>query len=139
MMETRRRRRGWWAGALALLLGWAPAGAHPTGLPGAVALMPRSVVQGDGATSPVMVTVVLKEPSPTFFVCELRSSDPRVVRFSPLIFAKGQLQAKGNSVVYWSAVMKAEDVTVTAFSVDNPDVEVKSKLTVQPKPDTESE
>jgi hypothetical protein len=86
-----------------------------------------------------MVTVVLKEPSPTFFVCELRSSDPRVVRFSPLIFAKGQLQAKGNSVVYWSAVMKAEDVTVTAFSVDNPDVEVKSKLTVQPKPDTESE
>jgi hypothetical protein len=108
-------------------------------VPSALAFSPRLVVQGSTGTSPVTAVVSLAAPSPTFFVCELRSSDPQAVRFSPLIFAKGQVQAKSTSVVFWSSVMMPEDVKVSAFSVDNPDLQVSSKLSLQPKTEPDSE
>jgi hypothetical protein len=140
----RARRFSWFQGGvllgLAVLFGAAPAAAFSTGVPAGITFEPPTLRQGEHNAGTVTATVTLTEPSPVFFVCVVRSTEPRIVGFSPIIFAKGQLTGKCTGAIHWSVIDRDSSVKVSAFSADDPNLTVWASfsLKVQPaEPDSE--
>ena len=98
----------------------AKAPALSTGIPIQFSLDPATIRQGEKDKSNVLATVVLQAPSPTVFVCQLRSSDKDKVSFVDIIFKKGQLKGTASGIVYWKRILHDCEVKVSAFSVDAP-------------------
>jgi hypothetical protein len=119
------------AAVMLLALGSAGAFGQVTGVPSKIIFVPSAVKQSDAATSTVTAMVTLAAPSPTFFICQLRSANPRAVRFSPIIFSKGQKEGKTTGAISWDNLRGATSVKVTAFSVDNPLREISGIVALQ--------
>jgi hypothetical protein len=98
--------------------------AFSTGTPSQFSVAPATVRQRAEATTSVVATVVLKTPSPGFFICQVRSSDPDKLTFSTIIFKKGDREGKSAGTVKWSNVDRDCRVKVSAFSVDAPDIQL---------------
>jgi hypothetical protein len=111
-----------------------------TGIPASFTIDPATVRQKDKDTSKVTATVILESPSPSVFICELRSAEPRKVSFGTLVFKKGDLQEVGTGLVHWKTIFKEARVRVTAFSVDAPDRQISFTVVLKPKaPEEDSE
>jgi hypothetical protein len=108
-----------------------------TGVPSQFAIDPATVRQQDKDETSVKATVRLRVPSPTFFVCQIRSSDKDKVSFANIIFAKGQLSGKAEGLVHWSAVKTDCRVKVSAFSVDAPDGQLWFTISLKTADDDE--
>jgi len=107
--------------AFLVFLSVSEAPALSTGIPLQFSIDPATVRQRERDETPVVVTVVLKVPSPGFFVCQIRSGDKDKVTFTDIVFKKGQLQGTAGGVVHWLRITKDCEVRVSAFSVDAPD------------------
>lgn len=110
-----------------------------TGVPATLTLDPASVRQRDKDTTPVAATVTLESPSPSFFVCELRSAEPRKISFPTIIFRKGDLTGHAEGFVYWKAIRKESRVRVNTFSTDAPDRQLSFTVVLRPKTAEETE
>jgi hypothetical protein len=122
--------------ALFLFLSLREGRAQATGLPLTLTIEPAIVRAQETKESTIVATVTLKDPSPTFFICNLHSSDPEKVRFANLIFKKGQLQGLTSGVVYWPRIHVGCDVRISAFSEDAPGEKLFFTITLKPKDDT---
>jgi hypothetical protein len=111
--------------------------AFSTGIPNKFTVDPATVRQKNEATTPIIATVLLKSPSPEFFVCQVRSSEPEMVTFPTIIFKKGDLKGMSEGAVHWSAVTKDATVKVTAFSVEAPDLRISFTISLKPQHDEE--
>jgi hypothetical protein len=98
--------------------------AATTGVPLELKVTPGTVRAGDKNASTVSAVVTLAAPSPTFFVCNLRSSDPGQLSFDTIVFRRGQVRGQTVGVVHWRSVRKDCAIKVGAFSIDDPNVEV---------------
>jgi hypothetical protein len=137
-MGTTWRARGWKSvGLLAIFLaaGLTSSPAILTGIPIKVVFTPAPVEQAK--TSAVTATVQLRKPSPSFFICQLRSDDPRVIIFQPIIFSRGQTTGKAIGSVNWNAVHVAK-IKVTVYSTDNPLLEISGFILLKPGEDADS-
>ena len=94
--------------------------AFSTGIPLKFSIDPATVRQRDKDETPLQATVFLKAPSPTFFVCQIRSSHNSGVTFANIVFKKGQTQGTSTGTVHWPGILKDSTVKVSAFSVDSP-------------------
>jgi hypothetical protein len=132
------KTRGWTPGvALAFALIWLfspPASAFSTGAPVTFTVDPATIRQRDRDTSQVQALVTLSEPSPTFFICRIRSYDPDKIGFSTIIFKKGDIQGKGVGTVHWKAVYKDCRVRLSAFNTDAPDRQLSFTVALKPVP-----
>jgi hypothetical protein len=123
---------GWGMIALLLLLK-SPAFAYRAGEPLTLVVDPATIRQkSDEATSQVHAIVRLKEPSPAFFICEVRSQDGGKMAFSSIIFAKGQIEGTGKGVVQWKGVLRQTRLRITAYNVDVPDPRLSTTVTLIP-------
>ncbi len=104
-----------------------------TGVPISLAIEPGTVKQGDDGRTYLKTTVTLQAPSPTYFICEVRSQDKHKLECSTIIFKKGDLQGKGYATVFWSGVSDDTSVKVKAFNVEAPDVAVSFTVQLQVK------
>lgn len=104
-----------------------------TGIPASFVIDPGTVRQRARETTPLAATVTLESPSPAFFVCELRSAEPRKVSFASIIFRKGDLTGHAQGFVYWKAIRKDTRVRVTAFSTDAPDRQLSFTVLLRPR------
>jgi len=82
---------------------------------------PGSIRQRDRDKDTAVATVTLKVPSPTFFVCQIRSSDGYKIGFPNIIFKKGEIQGTAQGTVYWLHILKDCSIKLSAFNVDDPD------------------
>jgi hypothetical protein len=128
-----------WTPGLALTfaliwLGSLPAPAFSTGLPVSFTVDPATIRQRDRDTSEVQALVKLSEPSPTFFVCQIRSFDSDKIAFSTIIFKKGDTQGKSVGTVHWKAVYKDCRVRLSAFNTDAPDQQLSFTVALKPAP-----
>jgi hypothetical protein len=64
-----------------------------TGVPIQFTIDPATVRKREKDETPLVATVVLKVPSPSFFVCQIRSSDKDEITFTDIVFKKGQIIA----------------------------------------------
>jgi hypothetical protein len=97
-----------------------PSYAFSTGVPTQFTVDPASVRELEKDESTVTATVTLQSPSPTYFVCQIRSSDRQKLSFTNIIFKKGQVEGTAPGTVHWLQVLKDTAVKVSAFSVDAP-------------------
>ena len=104
-----------------------------TGVPVSFTVDPSTVRQRQKDTSAVTATVTLESPSPTFFICELRSADPRKLSFPTIIFRKGDIRQQTQGVANWKFVRKDARIRVTAYSVDAPDRQLSFTVALKPK------
>jgi hypothetical protein len=77
-----------------------------TGVPAAFSIEPATLRQGDKDVTTVLATVTLQSPSPTFFVCALRSADKQKIDFATIIFRKGQTTGEAPGYVHWHSILK---------------------------------
>jgi hypothetical protein len=108
----------------ALALGVVTASASQTGVPVDLKIDPASIRQANRNTSQVVASVTLKAPAPDFFICDVRSADASKIKFSSILFVKGQLKGKGSGTVFWDNVPQDCTVKVGAFSINRPDQEI---------------
>lgn len=94
--------------------------AFSTGVPVEFSIAPATIRQQNKDEGSAVATVTLKAPSPTFFVCQIRSNDPEKISFSTIIFKKGQVQGTAAGVVHWLRILKDGTIKLSAFSVDAP-------------------
>jgi hypothetical protein len=111
-----------------------PASAFSTGVPVAFTVDPATIRERDRDTSEVQALVTLSEPSPTFFVCRIRSFDSDKIAFSTIIFKKGDIQGKSRGIVHWKAVYKDCRVRLSAFNTDAPDRQLSFTVALKPAP-----
>ena len=119
---------------VAILLFSLPASAFSTGVPASFTVEPATIRQRDRDTSQVQALVKLSEPSPTFFVCQIRSYDSDKIAFSTIIFKKGDIQGKSQGIVHWKAVYKDCRVRLSAFNTDAPDQQLSFTVALKPAP-----
>jgi hypothetical protein len=108
-----------------------------TGTLASFTIDPATVRQTDKETTRVAATILLQTPSPTFFICELRSPDPRKISFASIIFKKGETKGQSQGVVQWKSVLKVSRLRIIAYSTDAPDRQIS--FTVVLKPNTVEE
>jgi hypothetical protein len=109
-----------------------PAFAFSTGQPLSFSIDPATVRQREADTSPVEALIVLKEPSPTFFICQIRSFDKDKISFPNVIFRKGDLKGKSEGLVHWKFVLTDCRVRISVFNVDAPDQQLSFTVTLKP-------
>jgi hypothetical protein len=124
------------------LLGFLPilnASAFSTGIPLKFSIDPATIRQQDKDESEVLATVILTVPSPTYFICQIRSSDRNGVTFNDIVFKKGQIQGTSSGIIHWQRILKDGDVKVSAFSVDAPGEKLWFTITLKTKDENEPE
>jgi hypothetical protein len=104
-----------------------------TGVPVLFTIDPATIRQRDKETTEVAVAVTLQTPSPSFFVCEIRSMDKNKINFTNIVFRKGDTQGKSQGLVRWKTVRTDCRVRVCAFSVDAPDQQLWFTVALKPK------
>jgi len=102
-----------------------------TGIPGTFNIDPVTVRQKEKSETPVLATVILKAPSPSFFVCQIRSTDRNKVSFANIVFKKGQLQGTAQGTVHWQSILKDCEVRISAFSIDAPEEKLWSAVVLK--------
>ena len=110
-----------------------------TGIPVQFNVDPATVRQREKNETPVIATVILKVPSPTFFACQIRSSDKDKISFSDIIFKKGQIKGTATGIVHWGQILRNCDVKISAFSVDAPEEKLWFTLALKIKDPTQPE
>jgi hypothetical protein len=104
-----------------------------TGIPLQFNIDPATVRQREKDETAVLATIVLKVPSPSFFVCQIRSGDKNKVTFTDIVFKKGQLKGTAQGIIHWQRIMKDCEVKVSAFSVDAPGEKLWFTLAIKTK------
>jgi hypothetical protein len=122
-----------WIALGSILLGQGVGLAMSTGIPVTFTIDPATIRQGEKDTTPVEATVVLQSPSPTFFICELRSADTGKISFPNIIFKKGDTQEEAKGLVNWKSISKEVRVRILAYSSDAPDRQLSFTVVLKPQ------
>jgi hypothetical protein len=120
---------------LLILTGVLPAVAFETGVPLSFGIDPATVRQrADSDKSKVEATVILKSPSPAFFICQIRSYNADQISFPTIIFRKGDTKGKSDGIVHWKAVTRVARVRLAAYNADSPEMQLSFTVTLKPLP-----
>jgi hypothetical protein len=124
---------------LLVLAGMLPAIAFETGIPLSFGIDPATIRQRSGSDmSKVEATVILKAPSPAFFICQIRSYKADQISFPTIIFRKGDLKGKSEGTVHWKAIPRDARVRLAAFNADSPEMQLSFTVTLKPEPPPET-
>jgi hypothetical protein len=117
-----------------LLLGGPAARGFATGNPLSLTIDPATVRQkSEKTTSTTLATVLLKEPSPAFFVCVIRSDSEAKITFPTIIFRKGDVKGTSEGQVEWKAILHVSRVRISAYNADAPDRKLTYTVTLIPE------
>lgn len=116
------------------LLGVPEAWGFATGNPLSLAIDPATVRQkSQKTTSTTLATVLLKEPSPAFFVCVIRSDNEAKITFPTIVFRKGDMKGTSEGKVQWKAILHVSRVRISAYNADAPDRKLTFTVTLVPE------
>jgi len=116
------------------------ASAFSTGIPIKFTVDPATVRQGEKQVSSIMAHVTLQAPSPTYFICQIRSSDKDdLVTFDNIIFKKGQTEGMSSGRVHWQRIPVDCQIKISAFSVDAPEGKLWFTISLKTKNEVEDE
>jgi len=108
--------------AVALALAPEPGAAFSTGDPLAFTVDPATVRQKSGQEfTRVTARVMLKDPSPDYFICTIRSGDENKINFPGIIFRKGDRKGTVVGTVHWKLVRREVRVRLTVCNAEAPD------------------
>jgi len=111
-----------------------PAWGFTFGDPLSLAIDPATVRQkSQKTTSVALATVLLKEPSPDFFVCVIRSASEAKISFRTIVFRKGDTKGTSEGTVQWKAIHRVSRVRISAYNAEAPDRKLTFTVTLVPE------